>query len=89
MELIIVTGLSGAGKSQALRSLEDMGYFCVDNLPCEMLTGFVKLCQGVTPQVERAAVVIDSRERVFKSDFEAALEIPCAWPQQRSTLVCF
>lgn len=74
MELIIVTGLSGAGKSQALRSLEDMGYFCVDNLPCEMLTGFVKLCQGVTPQVERAAVVIDSRERVFKSDFEAALE---------------
>ena len=37
MELIIVTGLSGGGKTQALRCLEDMGYFCVDNLPCAMV----------------------------------------------------
>ncbi len=74
MELIIVTGLSGAGKSQALRCLEDMGFFCVDNLPCEMLSGFVRLCGEASPAVERAAVGIDSRESVFKSDFEAALE---------------
>ena len=43
MKLLIVTGLSGAGKTQALRYFEDAGYFCVDNLPCEMLEGFVEL----------------------------------------------
>lgn len=73
MELLIVTGLSGAGKSQALRKLEDIGYFCVDNLPCEMLQGFAKLCQKAQPEVTRAAVVIDSRESVFKADMERSL----------------
>lgn len=65
MELIIVTGLSGGGKTQALRCLEDMGYFCVDNLPCAMVGGFVQLCRDSKPPVEKAAVVIDSRESVF------------------------
>lgn len=73
MELLIMTGMSGAGKSQALRKLEDMGYFCVDNLPCEMLDGFVKLCRKAQPEVSRAAVVIDSRERIFKADMERSL----------------
>ncbi len=73
MELLIVTGLSGAGKSQALRKLEDIGYFCVDNLPWEMLQGFAQLCMRAQPQVRRAAVVIDSRESVFKADMERAL----------------
>ena len=52
MELIIVTGLSGGGKTQALRCLEDMGYFCVDNLPCAMVGGFVQLCRDSMPPVE-------------------------------------
>lgn len=73
MELLIVTGLSGAGKSQALRKLEDIGYFCVDNLPCEMLQGFAGLCKKAQPEVKRAAVVIDSRESVFKADMERSL----------------
>ncbi len=73
MELLIVTGLSGAGKSQTLRKLEDIGYFCVDNLPCEMLEGFARLCKKAQPEVKRAAVVIDSRESVFKTDMERSL----------------
>jgi UPF0042 nucleotide-binding protein len=73
MELLIVTGLSGAGKSQALRKLEDIGFFCVDNLPCEMLQGFARLCKKAQPEVKRAAVVIDSRESVFKADMERSL----------------
>lgn len=74
MYLIIVTGLSGAGKTQALRRIEDAGYFCVDNLPCQMLQGFVQLCQKATPPVENAAVVIDSRESVFRYDVESAVK---------------
>lgn len=73
MYLLIVTGLSGAGKTQALRRIEDAGYFCVDNLPCQMLQGFVQLCAKASPPVENAAVVIDSRESVFKSDIESAV----------------
>lgn len=75
MKLLIVTGLSGAGKTQALRCLEDSGYFCVDNLPCEMLEGFLELCRKAAPPVERAAVVIDSREQVFRSNAEHVLNV--------------
>ena len=75
MKLLIVTGLSGAGKTQALRCLEDSGYFCVDNLPCEMLEGFLELCRKAAPPVERDAVVIDSREQVFRSNAEQVLNI--------------
>ncbi|MCE5235226.1 MAG: RNase adapter RapZ [Eubacteriales bacterium] len=74
MYLLIVTGLSGAGKTQALRRIEDAGYFCVDNLPCQMLQGFVQLCEKAAPPVENAAVVIDSRESVFRYDVESAVK---------------
>lgn len=73
VNLLIVTGLSGAGKTQALRHLEDNGYFCVDNLPCKMLEGFVQLCKNAKPPVEKAAVVIDSREQVLGSNIEQEL----------------
>ena len=46
MQLIILTGMSGAGKTQALKKFEDSGYFCVDNLPCEMCVGLVELCKS-------------------------------------------
>lgn len=74
MRVLVVTGMSGAGKSQALKRLEDMGYFCVDNLPCEMLGGFALLCKRANPPVERVAVVIDSRESIFGNDVVAALD---------------
>ncbi len=58
---IVVTGLSGAGKSQAIRALEDLGFFCVDNLPVALIPTFADLA-GSRGSVTRAAVVIDVRE---------------------------
>lgn len=46
MRFIIVTGLSGAGKSEATKGLEDMGYFCVDNLPPTLITKFAEVCSS-------------------------------------------
>lgn len=73
MQLIILTGMSGAGKTQALKKFEDSGYFCVDNLPCEMCVGLVELCKRATPPVEKAAVVMDSRERIFRLNMKNTL----------------
>lgn len=66
MYLLIITGLSGAGKSQAIRKLEDMGYYCVDNLPAGMLRDFILLCKKADPPIARAAIVMDSRESALK-----------------------
>lgn len=73
MQLIILTGMSGAGKTQALKKFEDSGYFCVDNLPCEMCVGLVELCKRAAPPVEKAAVVMDSRERIFRLNMKNTL----------------
>jgi UPF0042 nucleotide-binding protein len=58
---IVVTGLSGAGKSHAIRALEDVGYFCVDNLPLALIPTFANLTIGPQRQIRRAAVVVDIR----------------------------
>jgi len=71
MYLLIVTGLSGAGKSHALRCLEEQGFFCVDNLPSSMLSDFAAQCQAATPPVQRAAVTIDSRESLLSRSPES------------------
>ena len=68
MYLLIVTGLSGAGKSNTLRCLEDMGYYCVDNLPIALIDDFIGFCKKNDPPIEKAALVIDSREVSFHSD---------------------
>lgn len=73
MQLIILTGMSGAGKTQALKKFEDSGYFCVDNLPCEMCPGLVELCSRAMPPVEKAAVVMDSRDRLFRLNLKNTL----------------
>ncbi len=70
LQLIIVTGLSGAGKSLALRRLEDLGYYCVDNLPISLLPGFLEQCRAT---VKKAAVAVDSRESVFGADWARML----------------
>ena len=74
MKLLIVTGMSGAGKSLALKSLEEMGFFCVDNLPSPMLSEFVAMCKNASPQIERAAVTIDSRESLLSRSPEMILK---------------
>jgi UPF0042 nucleotide-binding protein len=66
MRIIIVTGVSGAGKSTALRALEDAGYFCVDNLPLPLMNRFVELMSDAG-ECEQAAVGVDAREGEFLS----------------------
>src|SRR5579862_4551651 len=60
-DLVIVTGISGAGKASALKAFEDLGYHCVDNLPLELLLSFANLVSK-SDEVERAAIVVDVRE---------------------------
>ncbi len=73
MQLLIVTGMSGAGKSLALKSLEDFGFFCVDNLPSPMLKEFVAMCKNAKPPIAHAAVTIDSRESLLSRSPEMVL----------------
>ncbi len=74
MYLLIVTGMSGAGKSTALNALEELGYYCVDNLPSPMLPAFVEMCGNAKPAIERAAVAVDSRESLLSAGPEDALD---------------
>src|ERR1700689_3119139 len=60
-QLVIVTGISGAGKASALKAFEDLGFHCVDNLPLELLPHFAGLISA-SPDLERAAIVVDVRE---------------------------
>lgn len=61
MELVIVTGMSGAGKSRAVDALEDIGFYCVDNMPPVLIPTFVSLCLGSKDVREKVAVVADIR----------------------------
>ncbi len=62
---IILTGLSGSGKSTALKALEDAGFFCVDNLPVDLLPRFLELRERGSPEAMKVALVMDVRERDF------------------------
>ena len=75
MYLLIVTGMSGAGKSTALNALEGLGYYCVDNLPSPMLPSFVDMCANANPPIERAAVAVDSRESLLSAGPEDAINV--------------
>lgn len=63
--LLIVTGLSGAGKSTVIRCLEDLGFFCIDNLPPGLISKFTELCSQASGNVQRVALVIDIRGGEF------------------------
>jgi RNase adapter protein RapZ len=74
MRLTVITGLSGAGRSTAARSLEDLGWFVVDNLPPALLPTMVELGGRSQGAVSRIAAVVDVRSRAFTSDLRAAIE---------------
>lgn len=61
VRFVVITGLSGAGKSQAVKFLEDIGFFCVDNLPPALLPKFAELCSQTNSKIEKVALVIDIR----------------------------
>jgi UPF0042 nucleotide-binding protein len=65
LRLIIITGLSGAGKSWAIKCFEDMGYYCVDNLPTTLIPTFAELCTHSTRRIARIALGVDIREREY------------------------
>jgi len=66
---VIVTGLSGSGKTHAIRALEDLGYFCVDNLPSQLIPTFAELASRDDAGLERVAIVVDVREGGFLKQF--------------------
>ena len=69
MEIVIISGLSGAGKSFAIDVFEDMGYYCIDNLPPPLIKDFITLIKGDKHRLEKVALVIDIRGGVFLDDF--------------------
>lgn len=73
MEVVIVTGLSGAGKSQGIICLEDLGYYCVDNMPPALIKSFLKLAINENSSIEKVAFVIDIRGGDFFVDLKKCL----------------
>ena len=67
--VIVVTGLSGSGKSTAIKAFEDIDYFCIDNLPVPLLGSLLELCERDMPDMRRIALGIDIRERKFLKDY--------------------
>ncbi|HEX8424090.1 MAG TPA: RNase adapter RapZ, partial [Pyrinomonadaceae bacterium] len=80
-DIVVITGLSGSGMSSATNAFEDLGYFCVDNLPLTLLPTFARLVQPEDEEeddgearIKRAALVINIREGHFLSEFETQLK---------------
>jgi UPF0042 nucleotide-binding protein len=74
LHLVIISGLSGSGKTHAIKCFEDLGFFCVDNLPPALLPKFAELCVQRGREVMNVALGIDIRERGFFADFFGNLE---------------
>ncbi|MGD0274900.1 MAG: RNase adapter RapZ [Syntrophales bacterium] len=70
MQIVVVTGLSGSGKSTALRALEDIGFFCVDNLPVVLLPKFISIQSDPAKGISKVALVMDLREKTFLDKYQ-------------------
>ncbi len=73
VQLLLISGVSGAGKTTVVHALEDLGYFCVDNLPPPLLPAFVQLITRPGNELDRVALVMDARERRFLHELPDAL----------------
>jgi UPF0042 nucleotide-binding protein len=73
LEVVVVTGLSGAGRSTAAKCLEDLGYYVVDNLPPSLIAAMVDLGSRTSGEVTRIAVVVDVRSRAFSADLRSVI----------------
>ena len=74
MEFVIITGMSGAGKSQAIKVMEDINYYCMDNMPPALLPNFAELCYSSSKDVNKVAVVADIRGGIFFKDLFNSLD---------------
>ncbi len=84
---IILTGLSGSGKSQAIRALEDLGYFCVDNLPTTLIPTLARLSLKAGGDIEKVAIVVDVREGNFLSSFPRVFQQLRKMPRLHPVLI--
>lgn len=71
--VVFVSGLSGSGKSTAMAALEDLGFYCADNLPAPLVEQFLDLCTKATPPIEKIALALDAREAQFLTGMPAAI----------------
>ncbi len=74
MNIIIVTGMSGAGKSSALNVFEDLGFYCIDNMPPELLASFAELIGNSAPKTDKICFAVDVRSRDLFSKFRESVE---------------
>jgi UPF0042 nucleotide-binding protein len=74
LRVVFITGLSGSGKSNAIKCFEDLGFFCVDNLPTALLPKFTELCTQSGNEINKVAIGIDVRERGFFKNFLEVLD---------------
>ena len=72
--IVFVTGLSGSGRSTAMAALEDVGFYCVDNLPVQLTAQFLDLCAKATPPIRKVALAIDARETAFLQGLPGLVE---------------
>ncbi len=72
--VVVVTGLSGSGKSTAIKVLEDLGFYCIDNLPVALIPRFVELWESAREEMRRVALGLDVRERHFLAEFPRVFE---------------
>ncbi|HRR41743.1 MAG TPA: RNase adapter RapZ, partial [Syntrophales bacterium] len=71
VRVVVITGMSGSGKSTALRALEDIGFFCVDNLPVILLPKFLEVQADGARELSKVALVMDLREKYFLEKYTA------------------
>jgi len=71
--VVVVSGLSGSGKSTAMAALEDLGFYCADNLPAPLVGQFLDLCAKATPPIEKIALALDAREAQVLNGLPAAI----------------
>lgn len=74
MELLIVSGLSGAGKSVSMHALEDIGYFCIDNIPTRLLPRFIEFAEAGESMLQKVAIAVDVRGTRSSEEIEEALK---------------
>ena len=74
MQFVIVTGMSGSGKSTAIDVLEDMGYYCIDNIPPELIIKFTDLCAKSEGKIQKAAFVVDVRGGDFFLELQDTIQ---------------
>ena len=84
---VILTGLSGSGKTHAIRALEDLGYFCIDNLPTQLIPTIAELTRRDASSLEKVAIVVDIREKGFLAEFPRVFRKLRGAPKVKPTLI--